>query len=70
MPQKGSKRALKIEYYNDASGRVRFRFKASNGKVLVGSGDGYSSQAMAAKAVTSIITDISEGNFSFSFVTE
>jgi uncharacterized protein YegP (UPF0339 family) len=62
MPQKGSRRALRIQYYTDKDGKTRFRFKSSNGKVMAVSGDGYSTQAMAAKAVTSIIVDIREAN--------
>lgn len=37
----------RVEFYSDASGEVRWRFKAANGRIVATSGEGYSSKSKA-----------------------
>lgn len=42
--------AEKIETYQDAGGKFRFRVKAANGQTVASSGESFSSEAAAIKA--------------------
>jgi len=61
-------RKVKIQYYRDARGKVRFRFKSSNGKVIAGSQDGYDTPGMASKSLVKLIEKLRAGEFEIEFV--
>jgi len=44
-------RVSKIEVYQDAKGEWRWRAKASNGRIVAESGEGYSSMSGAERAI-------------------
>ena len=46
--------AGKFELYKDASGKFRFRLKASNGQIIATGGEGYSSKATARAGIASV----------------
>ncbi len=37
----------RVEFYSDAAGEVRWRFKAANGRIVATSGEGFSSKSKA-----------------------
>jgi len=44
-------RAAKIELYRDGRGEWRWRLRASNGRILVDSGEGYRRRASVHRAI-------------------
>ena len=44
----------RVEFYSDAAGEVRWRFKAANGRVVATSGEGYSSKSKASAGFDSL----------------
>jgi hypothetical protein len=46
--------AAKFELYKSPNGEYRWRFRASNGKVIATGGEGYSSKAAAQSGIESV----------------
>lgn len=47
-----------FELYKDRSGEFRWRFIASNGRIVADSGEGYSSKGNAKRAIENVQSDV------------
>ena len=52
------KRHFKVWFYTDAGGEHRWRLKASNGRIIADSGEGYSTRANAVRAWRNLQSDL------------